>query len=169
MSPYLVINATSLFFYNRRFETPPTKKHIMNQVEEWVQRIPPPPFKKQKTTATGSSRSVSSNVNPNPTVKTATSATTSTTKSTSSTIVVASTTEALRKKPAPGTKRRAKVLESASDGDDEGAFSNLCYEGLGEDEDDALEQADAVSSPVKAPVAAQMSKVRPRQISKSRR
>jgi len=163
MSPYLVINATSLFFHNHRFETPPTKKHITNQVEEWVQRIPPPPSKKQKTTATGSSRSGPLNVNPNPIVKTiapATAATRPTTKFTSSAIVIDSTTEVIRKKPAPGTKRRAEVLESASDGDDEGTFSNLRYKGLGEDEDDTLEQADAMSSPVKPPIAAQMSKVR---------
>ena len=163
MSPYLVINATSLFFHNRRFETPPTKKHITNQVEEWVQRIPPPPSKKQKTTATGSSRSGPLNVNPNPIVKTVaptTAATRPTTKFTSSAVVIDSTTEVIRKKPAPGTKRRAEVLESASDGDDEGTFSNLRYKGLGEDEDDTLEQADAMSSPVKPPVATQMSKVR---------
>ena len=163
MSPYLVINATSLFFHNCRFEMPPTKKHITNQVEEWVQRILLPPSKKQKTTATGSSRSGPLNVNPNPIVKTvapATAATRPTTKFTSSAIVIDSTTEVIRKKPAPGTKRRAEVLESASDGDDKGMFSNLRYKGLGEDEDDTLEQADAMSSPVKPPVAAQMSKVR---------
>ena len=165
MSPYLVINATSLFFHNRRFETPPTKKNFTNEVEEWVQRIPSPPLKKQRITATGTSRSGRSNVNPNPIMKTAIPATAATTKSTSSAIVIDSTTEVLRKKPATGTKRWAEVLESASDGDDKGTFPNLRYEGLGEDEDDTLERADAMSSPLKAPAAAQMSKVRPCQIS----
>ena len=173
-SSYLVINATSLFFHNRRFETPAEKKNIGNQIEEWAQRLPPPPLKKQRISATASqatrsSRFVSTaNVNPNPITKTAVPTTVATTKSTSCAIVVDSTTEVLRKKPAPGTKRRADDLESAGDTDNEGVFSNPCYEGLGEDEpeDDTLEQADAVSSPLKASVAAQMSKVSPQQISK---
>ena len=42
--------------------------------------------------------------------------------------------------------------------------SNSYYGELDEDEDDTLEQIDAASSPIKALVAAQMSKVR--QISK---
>jgi len=70
------------------------------------------------------------------------------------------TTEVIRKKPAPGTKCWAKVLESASDGNNKGTFSNLHYKGLGKDKDNILEQADAMSSPVKPPIAMQMSKMR---------
>ena len=69
MSTYLVINTTLLFFPNYRFEMPSTKKHITNQVEEWAQRIPLLPSKKQKTTAIGSSHSGSLNVNLNPIMK----------------------------------------------------------------------------------------------------
>ena len=94
------------------------------------------------------------------TVTPATPATRPTTKFTSSAIVINLTTEVIRKKPAPGTKRQAEVLESASDSDDKGTFSNLHYKGLGKDEDDTLEQADTMSSPVKPPIAVQMSKVR---------
>lgn len=170
MFPHVVINATSLFFHNRSFETPATKKNITNQIEEWAQGLPPPPFKKQRTSVTGSSRSVSSKANPN-LIKTAAppSTTTTTKSSTSCAIVVNSTTEVLKKKPAPGSKRLAEELESDIDTNDdlevEDAASNL-YEGLGEDEDDTLEQADAASSPVKARVAAQVSKVSPYQIFK---
>jgi len=163
MSPYLIINTTSLFFHNCRFETPPMKKNITNQVKEWVQRILLLLSKKQKTTATGSSCSGPLNVNLNPIMKTvapATAATRPTTKFTSSAVVIDSTTEVIRKKPAPGTKCQAEVLESASDGDNEGTFSNLHYKGLGKNEDNTLEQADTMSSPVKLPIAAQMSKVR---------
>ena len=170
MLPYLVINATSLFFHNRRFETPATKE---NHIEEWAQGLPPPPpFKKQRTSATGStsSHTTSSKANTN-LRKTAITANAATTKSTSRAIVVDSTTEVLKKKPAPHTKRRAEDLESAtntSDANDDlqSTVSNLRYEGLGEDEDDTLEQADAASSTVKASVAAQMSKVSYRRVFK---
>ena len=100
MSPYLIINATSLFFHNCRFETPPTKKHIANQVEKWAQRILLLPSKKQKTTATGSSCSRLLNVYLNPIIKTVTpttAATRPTTKFTFSAIVINLTTKVIRK------------------------------------------------------------------------
>ena len=101
--------------------------------------------------------------------KTAITAIPGTTKSTSCAIVINSTTEVLKKRPALGTKHQAEDLKSTSDLDandkDEGTAFNLCYKGLDEDEDDTLEQADAALSPVKAPVAAQMSKVSPQQVS----
>jgi hypothetical protein len=179
-SSYVVINETSLFFHNLRFETPAEKKNIVNDIEEWSHRIPPPPLKKQRTSATSSQarsgRSVSSaHVNPNPITKTAIPTTFATANSTSCAIIVDSTTEVLRKKPAPGKKRRAEDLESAGDPDDklndelnECTFSDPCDEVLGEDEpeDDTLEQADAVASPLRPAVAAQMNKVSPQQISK---
>ena len=162
MVPHLVINATSLFFHNRRSETPATKKNLANRVEEWAQGLPPPPSKRQRTSVAGTSHSASSKANPIP-VKTSTRTTTAITKSTSHDIIVGSTTGVLtgRKKLSPGTKRRAEDLESASEADNQGTASNLRYRGLSEDEDDTLEQADAVSCPVKALVAAQMSKVSP--------
>src|SRR5260221_11444636 len=62
MLPYLVINATSLFFHDRRFETPATKK---NHIEEWAQGLPPPqPFKKQRTSATDSTVTSSHTTSP---------------------------------------------------------------------------------------------------------
>jgi len=164
MFSHLVINATSLFFHNRSFETPTTKKGITNNIEEWVQALPPSPLKKQKLSAAGSSRSTSSKANSNPRkIPAPASATTKST--TSCAIVVDSTTEVLRKKPAPGSKRRAEDLESDGDADEEDMVSDQ-YEGLDEYEDDTLEQADAASSPVKPSVAAQMSKVSPQQIFK---
>jgi hypothetical protein len=163
MFPYLVINATSLFFHNHRFETPATKKNITNRIEEWAQEIPPPPLKKQRTSATGShtSRSVSSKAYPND-MKTAAASITASTNSTSCAIVVDSTTEVLSKKPARGTKRWAEDLKfDADDSGNEGTVSNLRYEGLADDEDDTLEWAYAVLSPVKVTVAAQINKVSP--------
>src|SRR5260221_13982773 len=163
------INATSLFFHNRSFETPATKKNITNRTEKWAQGVPPPPFKKQRTSVPGSSRSASLKANPNLIKNAAPPSTITTKSSTSCAIVVDSTTEVLRKKPAPGLKRLASELESDSDTesitDDEDAASNR-YEGLGEDEDDTLEQAAAAASPVTARIAAQVSKVSRHQIFK---
>jgi len=94
--------------------------------------------------------------------------TTAIAKSTSCAIVVGPTTEVLagKKKSALGTKRWAEDLESVSNANNKGTHmvSNSYYGGLNKDEDDTLEQIDAASSPIKALVAAQMSKVR--QISK---
>jgi len=174
MYPYLVINATSLFFHNRRFETPATKKNVPNEIEEWVQGLAPPPSKRQRISAASSIQSTPSNIhsaslnaNPIP-MKTAPPPTAAIAKSTSCAIVIGPTTEVLarKKKSALGTKRRAEDLESVSNANNEGTrmVSNSYYGELDEDEDDTLEQIDAASSPIKALVAAQMSKVR--QISK---
>jgi len=164
MFSHLIINVTSLFFHNRSFETPTTKKGITNNIEEWVQALPSPPLKKQKLSAAGFSRSTSSKANSNP-MKIAAPALATTKSTTSCAIVIDSTTEVLRKKLALGSKRRAKDLESDGDADKEDMVSNQ-YEGLGEEEDDTLEQADAASSPVKPSVAVQISKVSPQQIFK---
>jgi len=160
--PYLMLNATSLFFHNRRFETPATKKNIANCIEEWTQGLPQPPSKRQRTSAASSIHSAYSKANPIP-MKTAAPPSAAITKSSSCVVVIGSTAEVLagRKKSAPGTKRQAEDLESASSADNKGMVSNLYYGGLSEDEDNTLEQADAASSPVRAPVAAQMSKVGP--------
>ena len=135
MFPHLVINATSLFFHDRRFETPATEENTTNHVEEWVQGLPPPPLKKQRTSATGSSRSASLRANLN-LMKTAAPAA----ATTSCASIIDSRTDDLRKKPAPtGSKRRVDDLESDSDANDEGTVSYR-YEGLGSDEDDTCSQ-----------------------------
>jgi len=164
MFSHLVINTTSLFFHNCSFETPTTKKGITNNIEEWVQALPSLPLKKQKLSATGFSRSTSLKANSNP-MKIAAPASATTKSTTSCAIVIDSTTKVLRKELALGSKRRAKDLESDGDADKEDMVSNQ-YEGLGKEEDNTLEQADAASSPVKPSVAAQMSKVSPQQIFK---
>jgi hypothetical protein len=164
MFPHTVINATSLFFHNHSFETPATKKNITNQIEEWAQGLPPP-FKKQRMSVAGSRRSASSKADPN-LIKTATPPSTTMTKSsTSCAIIIDSMTKVLRRKPAPGPKHLAEELESNSDTNDNDVASHL-YEGLGKDEDDTLEHANAASSPVKPCVAAWVSKVSPYQIFK---
>ena len=161
MASFLVINETSLFFHNRRFETPATKKNITNHVEEWARGLLPPPTKRQRTSvASTTSYSASSKANPKLKPSTTTAATTG---STSCAIIVGSATEVFpgMEKTGIGAKRRAEDLESISDADDEGMAFHPCYEGLGEDEDDSLEQADAASSPIKGQVAARISKVSP--------
>ena len=174
MYPYLVINVTSLFFHNRRFETPATKKNVPNEIKEWVQGLVPPPSKRQRISATSSIQSTplnihSASLNANPILmNTAPPPTTAIAKSTSCAIVIGPTTEVLsgKKKSALGTKHWAEDLESVSNADNEGmhTVSNSYYRGLDEDKDNTLEQIDAASSPIKALVAARMSKVR--QISK---
>jgi len=144
MFPYLIINTTSLFFHNRRFGTPPTKKDIVNEVKEWTQNVLLPPLKKQRILATGSTGSRSTSLKANLNLKkTAITAIPGTAKSTSCAIVIDSTTEVLKKRPALGTKRQAEDLESTSDLDadnkDEGTAFNLRYEGLDEDEDDCYD------------------------------
>jgi len=161
MVPYLSINVTSLFFHNHRFETPATKKNKEKQVKEWAQGLLQPPSKRQRTSIASTNRSAPlAKANPK-LLKAFAPATTAITKSTSYATVVGSTTEVLtsRNKPALGTKHRAEELKSSSDANDKSTKSNLHYRGLGEDEDDTLEQADATSSPVKVSVATWMSKV----------
>lgn len=159
MVPFLVINETSLFFHDRRFETPATKKNVTNHVEEWVQGLQAPPTKRQRTSAastTNHSTSSKANLKLNPSTATA-----STTGSTSCAVIVGSVAKILagRKKTTTGAKHQAEDVEPISDADNEDMASNPRYEGLGEDEDDSLEQADATSSPIKGHVAARMSKV----------
>lgn len=161
MVPFLIINETSLFFHNRRFETPATKKNVTNHVEEWVQGLQAPPTKRQRTSvASTTNHSTSSKADPK--LKPS-AAIASTTGSTSCAVIVGSVAEVLagRKKTTTGAKRRAEDVKPISDADNEGMAFNPRYEGLVEDEDDSLEQADAASSPIKGHVAAQMSKVSP--------
>lgn len=63
----LTLNETTLFFHNRRFDTPDTKKHVRNFVKEWSQSIdiPTPPQARKKTTSSiVSSTLVPSTVDP---------------------------------------------------------------------------------------------------------
>jgi hypothetical protein len=57
-SPHFLINETTLFFHDRRFDTPETKKNLTNCVQAWAQGIPAPPTKKQKVSKTYSVVSV---------------------------------------------------------------------------------------------------------------
>jgi len=171
MSPYLVINTTSLFFHNHRFETPATKKNVPHEIEGWTQGLAPPPSKRQRTSAANSIHPAPSNIhsaslNANPILmKTALPPTAAITKSAPYAIVVGSTTEVLaeKKKSVRGTKHQAEDLESVSDADNEGTgtVSNSYYGVPDEDKDDTLEQINAASSPIKALAAAQMIKVSP--------
>ena len=94
-----VLNEFSLFFHNRRVETPPAKKNITNRVEEWVQGVPPPPKKLRTSAAT----SVTSRVSSTLTKK-------SNTKSVSCAVVSASTSQVFPKL-AHQVKRRAKEAD----------------------------------------------------------
>jgi hypothetical protein len=93
--------------------------------------------------------------------RTATASIAASTSATFCAIIVGSTTDVLQKKLAHGTKCQAKDLKSDTSDSDNDMVSNLCYKGLGNDEDDTLERALAVSSSVKALVAAQMNKMSP--------
>jgi hypothetical protein len=150
----LVLNEFSLFFHNRRVETPPAKKNITNNVEEWVQGVPPPP-KKPKSLA---STSVTSKVS---------SVLTKSNKSVSCAVVSVSASQIFPKpSPKPArkagrqVKRRAKEPEPEPASDDEYVPpTSTAFEGLEEDEDDTAERAAALLSPVKASTAARSSKV----------
>jgi hypothetical protein len=89
----ITINATLLFFYNHRFETPITKKDITNDIKTWMQCIQAPPLlqasKKSKVmlTASDTSKSKAS--------LTLVKSTTTTTKPTSCAVVFVSTTDIL--------------------------------------------------------------------------
>jgi hypothetical protein len=152
----VTINATSLFFHNRRFETPTTKKDITNDIKVWMQRLqappPPPASKTSKATLTASTASESK------ASLTLVNSTTTTTQPTSCAVVFASTTDILQRNQARGTKRRVEELEHDRDSDN---ITSALYGGLDEDEDDEIEAADAALSPLKPAVAAQMSKVSP--------
>ncbi len=150
LSSLFVLNEFSLFFHNRRLETPATKKNVNNSVVEWAEHVSPPsspPPKKRKilipplVTSKSSSSLVKS----------------ASTKPTSCAVVSTSTANVLKKKPVPGAKRRAEELEYASDVYDE--VQDMAVGGLDEDEDDTMEQAAAASSPIRASAAAQRSKV----------
>ena len=141
-----VLNEFSLFFHNRRVETPPAKKNITNRVEEWVQGVPPPPKKLRTSAAT----SVTSRVSSTLTKK-------SNTKSVSCAVVSASTSQVFPKL-AHQVKRRAKEAEPESD-DDEYVPPPGAFGGLDEDEDDTAERVAAALSPIRASTAARSSKV----------
>ena len=152
----VTINATSLFFHNRRFETPATKKDFTNEIHAWTRRLqapPLPPSRRSKATLSASTSKASLTL-----VKSATG--TTTTKPTSCAVVFKSTTDVLQKNQARGTKRQFNELGHYGDTDDDNMEGAL-YGGLDEDEDDEMEAAEAALSPLKPAAAAQMSKVSP--------
>jgi len=153
----VTINVTSLFFHNRRFETPTTKKDIANNIKAWMQHLQvlplPQASKKSKVTLAASTASESK---ASLTLVKSTTTTTTTTKPTSCVVVFASTTDILQKNQARGTKRQVEELECDCDSD---YMTSALYGGLDEDEDDEMEAANAALSPLKPAVAAQMSKV----------
>jgi len=95
----VTINVTSLFFHNRRFETPTTKKDVANNIKAWMQHLQAPPLpqasKKSKATLAASTASESK-----ASLTLVKSTTTTTTKPTSCTVVFASTTDILQKNQA---------------------------------------------------------------------
>jgi hypothetical protein len=94
----LTINATSLFFHNRRFETPTTKENIINDIKAWMQHLQvlplPQASKKSKATLAASTASESK------ASFTLVKSTSTSTKPTSCTVVFASTTDILQKNQA---------------------------------------------------------------------
>jgi hypothetical protein len=144
-----VLNEISLFFHDRRIETPPTKKNITSQIEEWAQAVPPPP-KKLRSSGPGSVSSRISSV----------VAKSTTTKSTSCAVASASTSDVFQK-PVPRAKRRVEEVESKveSESDCDEYLPSTTFGGLDEDEDDMEERAAAVASPVRASAATQLNKV----------
>ncbi|KAH8984070.1 hypothetical protein EDB86DRAFT_3084773 [Lactarius hatsudake] len=133
------------------FDIPDTKKKINASVANWRHRLsppnsPPPDLKKQKVLSVKAGTIVS---------KVTSKAKSTSAKSASCAIVSTSTSNVLAK-PARRAKRRYEELESASDASDE--VEGMALGGMDDDYDDALEQAAAVLSPLRAPAAAQKNK-----------
>jgi hypothetical protein len=157
----VTINATSLFFHNRRFDTPSSKKDVTNEIQAWTKRIQAPPlpraFKKSKvskaSTITSNTTSKASSVLAKSTT------TTTTTRPTSCAVVFEATTDVLQKNLARGTKRQVDELDHHDDTDND--MASTFYRGLDEDDDDEREAADAALSPLRPAIAAQKSKVSP--------
>ncbi|KAH9013394.1 hypothetical protein EDB85DRAFT_2141408 [Lactarius pseudohatsudake] len=150
-SSLFILNELSLFFHNRRFETPDAKKNINTTVATWVHGISPPnspPPKKQKSVSAKLSIVIS---------KVSTKAKTTSGKSASCAIVSTSTTNVLAK-PVRRAKRRHEELESSSDSESDGEVEGGVLGGMDNDYDDAMEQAAAALSPMKASAAAQRNK-----------
>lgn len=142
----LVLNEFSLFFHNRRIETPAAKKNVTNDIEDWTYTVPPPPAK-LRTRGPGSVSSKISSV----------VAQSTTAKSTSCAVVSASTSNVFQKPVPRAKRRRVEEVELASEDDE--YMPSTTFGGLGEDEDDTEEKAAALLSPVRASAAAQSSKV----------
>jgi hypothetical protein len=152
----VTINATSLFFHNRRFETPATKKDFTNEIHAWTRRLQAPPLPASRRSKATLSASTASKANLT-LVKNTTG--TTTTEPTSCAVVFKSTTDVLQKNQAQGTKRQFNELGHYGDTDND--MEGALYGGLDEDEDDEMEAAEAALSPLKPAAAAQMSKVSP--------
>jgi hypothetical protein len=157
---FLTINTTSLFFHNRRFETPSTKKDVTNEIQAWTRRIQVPPL--PLATSKKSTASKASTTTANTTSKaslTLVKGTTTTSRPTSCAVVFESTIDVLQKNKARGRKRRVEELDDHGDTDND--MASTIYGGLGEDNEDEREAADVALSPLRPAIAVQMSKVSP--------
>ncbi|KAH8988445.1 hypothetical protein EDB86DRAFT_3081572 [Lactarius hatsudake] len=112
------------------FDIPDTKKNINASVANWRHCLSPPN-------------------SPPPDLK-------KTEGSSASCAIVSTSTSNVLAKPARRAKRRYEELESASDASDK--VEGMALGGMDDDYDDALEQAAAVLSPLRAPAAAQKNK-----------
>ncbi|KAH9013473.1 hypothetical protein EDB85DRAFT_2158167 [Lactarius pseudohatsudake] len=136
---------------NQTFKTPDAKKNINTTVATWVHGISPPnspPPKKQKSVSAKPSIVIS---------KVSTKAKTTSGKSASCAIVSTSTTNVLAK-PVCRAKCRHEELESSSDSESDGEVEGGVLGGMDDDYDNAMEQAAATLSPMKASAAAQRNK-----------
>ena len=146
----LYVNETTLFFHNRRFETPETKKNVSSRIKTWAQGVPPPAqvqhLAKRLKPSTASQRSIS----------TSTSSTFNQGASGTHTcaVVTSSTTTAFQNKPS----LKRQHLDSDDPDISKLNMPSTAYGGL-EDDDDSLEQLAALISPLKAPIAVKESKV----------
>ena len=139
---------------NCRVKTPPAKKNITNNVEEWVQGVPPPPKKPKSLALTSVTSKVSSVLMKS-------------NKSVSCAVMSVSASQIFPKpslkpvcKAVCQVKYQAKEPEPEPASDDEYMPpTSTAFEGLEEDKDNTMEWAAALLSPVKASTAAQLSKV----------
>ena len=136
--PFLCINETTLFFHNRRFDTPLAKKNTTRLVL-WANEVPPPGpvlrLENKLKTSTASQHSAGTSVP---------STLNHSSKSSRARVVTTPTTTAL------GTKRslKRKVTECQSDIDEP-----MTADGGLQDEDNALDELATVASPMKARAA----------------
>ncbi|KAH9058021.1 hypothetical protein EDB83DRAFT_2315984 [Lactarius deliciosus] len=133
------------------FDIPDTKKNINASVANWHHRLsppksPPPNLKKRKVLSVKADTIIS---------KVTSKAKSTSAKSTSCAVVSTSTSNILAK-PACRAKHQYEELESASDASDK--VEGMALGGMDDDYDDALEQATAILSPLRAPAAAQKNK-----------
>ena len=146
----LYVNKTTLFFHNRRFETPETKKTISSRIKTWATGVPPPAqvqhLTKRLRPSTASQRSVSTN--------TSSSLNQGASSAHTCAVVTSSTAVTLRNKHS----LKRQHLDHDDPDISELNMPSTAYGGL-EDDDDSLEQLAALTSLLKALIAVKESKV----------